>query len=67
MTDLLACLADLPPAMLLLVPVLLITAEAALLLGVVLPGASTLLILGVLAHAGLTHRCWPQPSPPSQR
>ncbi len=41
--------------MLLLVPVLLITAEAALLLGVVLPGASTLLTLGVLAHAGLTH------------
>ncbi|WP_263251366.1 VTT domain-containing protein [Saccharopolyspora rosea] len=52
MSDVLAWLGLLPPSMLLLVGGLLIAAEAGLLVGVVLPGASAVLSLGAAARLG---------------
>lgn len=53
MPDLLAWLRVLPPAAVLITSAGLITAETALLIGVVLPGSSAVLALGVLARAGV--------------
>ncbi|WP_158887322.1 DedA family protein [Amycolatopsis anabasis] len=53
MPDLHALLAGLPPVPVLLVAGLLLVAEAGLLAGVVLPGASAVLVLGFLASQGV--------------
>ncbi|PXY29340.1 DedA family protein [Prauserella endophytica] len=53
MPDVLPWLAGLPRPLLLVVAGLLVTAEAGLLIGVALPGASAVIAIGVLARGGL--------------